>query len=303
MTFGSPRAPVIADDPSCSLCGGRTRSVHLAGIAFRRCDECVFSFRPDMTTDADSRSVYETGSYAESTLALQYTDDAQLAAHSTSARRRLEWLRDIRSTGRLLDVGAGSGGFVREATAWGYDAEGVEPSPEFAHYARTVVGARVHSGRLQDLDLAPRSVDIVTAWHVLEHVPQAHLLIQAMGDILVEDGVLVVEVPNAESAMARRLGDGWSGLQPEVHVNQFSPTSLRATLTAGGLSVVEIHTVGHGAYMTPVQRATTPSYLAHRLQLRRAGVRGLRQPEGHEYIRAVAMRTADPRSAALIGRG
>ncbi|MBA2638113.1 MAG: hypothetical protein H0U79_07835, partial [Solirubrobacterales bacterium] len=86
-----------------------------------------------------------------------------------------------------------------------------------------------------------------------------------------------------------RMGLGWTHLDADVHVSQFTPPTLRALLTTSGLEVVDVHTVAHGAYLTPRER-WTPHHVAHRVKLARNGAFGLRRPHGHEFLRAVARR-------------
>jgi SAM-dependent methyltransferase len=278
------------DLPRCPVCNGHVSPAGLATeITFFACRQCGLVARPDLT-DASARRIYESGDYAIRPMSAEYTDAGALKAQRENARSRLGWLTRTVTHGSLIDVGAAGGVFVHEATRAGFDAFGVEPTPAFARYARETLGADVRQGLLQDLDLPAESLDVVTMWHVLEHVPQPTRLVEEARRILRPDGVLVVEVPNIASVMAQRLGALWSGLQPDVHVNQFAPTSLEGALRRGGFAEVTVTTVGHGAYLTRTQRLLSPRYLAHATQLRRAGVRGLSAAQGHEYIRAIARR-------------
>jgi SAM-dependent methyltransferase len=199
-------------------------------------------------------------------------------------------VKQAKKHGTLLDVGAAGGAFVKAAGEAGFVAMGVEPTPAFAEFARSQVGVDVRTGTLQDADIGPDPFDCITMWHVLEHIPDPLAHLTDVRSRLADGGVLALEVPNFDSVMARELGAAWPGLHPDVHVNQFTPTSLQRVLIAAGFTDIRLATVSHGIYLTAFQRLTSPRYLAHRIKLRRGGAHGITAPQGHEYLRALARR-------------
>jgi SAM-dependent methyltransferase len=271
--------------PACWLCGGTTEdAVALRPHPFRRCTACGFVFRPD---GAGVHEVYESGGYAE-VRGTQY--ERESGHRRRDARVRLRWLAPHAAGGVLLDVGAAGGEFVAEAAAAGFDARGVEPTPSFAARARDVLGVDVSAGTLEELELAPESLDVVTMWHVLEHVPDPLPQLRRIRDALRPGGVLAVEVPNAGGVIAARMGTAWPPLEPDVHVSQFAPPTLRALLGRAGLEPAEIGTVTLTPYLPPAARLH-PRHVLARARLA-AWLREprTRHPSGHELLRAVARR-------------
>jgi len=276
---------------SCPVCSSpAAESVLLAPLPFLVCPRCELVFRVDRTSGA-VHGAYEEGAY-EQTYAGHYADPAELAARRRDARVRLRWLGEHVTAGRLLDVGAAGGAFVAEAGAAGFDARGVEPSPAFARFAREVLAVDVAQGTVESLTMPGRSLDVVTMWHVLEHLPDPLGAIRALRQMLVPGGMLAVEVPNFGSPLAGREGLAWGSLQPDVHVNQFGVTSLRALFERGGLEAIEVGTVPITPYLPRAARLN-PRHLAARLKAARL-LRSLRgaHPTGHELLRAVARRPA-----------
>ena len=154
---------------ACWICGrGAAPDPTLGELGFARCGGCGFVFRPELAGAA--RRTYETGAYEE-VRGAHYTE-AEVAARRRDARVRLAFLAPHAPGGRLLDVGAAGGAFVAEARDAGYDARGIEPTPAFAAHARERLGVDVAEGTLEDARLRPGSLDAVTMWHVLEHVPR-----------------------------------------------------------------------------------------------------------------------------------
>jgi SAM-dependent methyltransferase len=276
--------------PACPICDGRTvPSARLGRLGYRECSRCGFVFRPDVD-EAATREVYEGGAYAEAHEL--YADPARIDGLRRDARVRLRWLAPHAASGRLLDVGAAGGAFVAEAVGAGYDARGLEPTPAFAGFARERLGVDVMDGTIESAALPAASLDVVTLWHVLEHLPDPRDAVDRLRDALVPGGVLALEVPNFGGALAQRDGASWGSLQPDVHVNQFTPGALAALLTRVRLEVVELGTVPITPYL-PKARRLDPRHIAARLKA--AGeLRSVRtaHPTGHELLRAVARRPA-----------
>lgn len=270
----------------CWLCEASTSpSQALAPLPFRSCDSCGFVFRPDLA--ATARDVYEESGY-EQTHGDLYTSPRYLSARDSDAAVRLAFLIGHVRDGDLLDVGASAGNFTAAAARAGFTARGVEPTPGFARAAREVVGADVATGTLEDLDLPERSLDVVTMWHVLEHIPHPTRELRRVRAALRPTGVLAIEVPNVGGVAAHADGRDWGSLEPDVHVNQFAPDTLRLALTQAGFAIELIETVPITPYL-PGWRRLDPRHLAARAKVAvRGGALRARHPSAHELLRAIA---------------
>lgn len=270
---------------TCRICGASAaRCDELAPLPFSRCLKCGFVFRDH----ADVHDLYERGRY-EGSHGGSYTGDD--GARRRDARVRLSWLKSFVPGGRLLDVGAAGGAFVVEAAAAGYDAWGIEPTPAFATHARNTFGVDVRAATLEDTPLERESLDVVTMWHVLEHVPEPVEQLRRVAAALRPGGVVAIEVPNYGSAVSVRMGAAWPSLEPDVHVSQFAPATLRAALQRAELLPETVETLPITPYLTPLRRLN-PRHVAARLK---AAVwlrtpRAL-HPGGHELLRALARRS------------
>jgi SAM-dependent methyltransferase len=275
--------------PPCKGCGQRTVPCEaLAPWPFVSCTACGLVFRARVEEEA-IHAVYAGGDY-DSDRGHQYASDEEDADRRRDAIVRLRWLRRHADAGRLLDVGAAGGAFVLEARRIGFAAWGVEPTPTFAARARERHGLDVRTGTLEEVALDPGGLDVATMWHVLEHIPEPRAALERLHAALRPGGTLAIEVPNFGSAVARRMGSGWTSLQPDVHVNQFSAASLRALLERAGFAPVEVSTVPITPYL-PVRSRLGPRHLAARAKAAvwlRTG-RG-EHPHGHELLRAAAIR-------------
>src|SRR5262249_43441964 len=151
---------------------------------------------------------------------------------------RLRWdCLPWRGRGRYLDVGCGSGGSLALAATLGWQAAGIEVDATAAARARRF-GADVHTGDVHSARFPAGAFDVVSAFHVLEHVPDPIGVARRMLDWLAPGGLMIVEVPNAGGLGAALFGSAWSGLELPRHLSQFAPESLARTIALAGGEVV-----------------------------------------------------------------
>ena len=107
-----------------------------------------------------------------------------------TALPRIEFLKNAGiSSGGLLDIGAGGGEFVYLAGRSGFEPTGVEPSIGYSEYAATEYGSLVRTGELEDIDGA---YDVITMFHVMEHLPAPLRAFEKLHSLLNPDGKLFV---------------------------------------------------------------------------------------------------------------
>jgi SAM-dependent methyltransferase len=278
-------------DVPCLLCGAPAApDAALSPLPLARCGSCGFLFRPDLADAQATKDLYEGGRYEDRDFARDYATKMTIAERRANASSRLDFVRRHVTGGRLLDAGAAGGAFVLEAREAGFAAQGIEPAPAFARHAREAVGVDVRDGRLEDLAGTGETWDVVTLWHVLEHVPDPVAALGILRDVLAPGGAVVLEVPNVDSTAARMLGASWTHLDADAHVSHFGPATLRLALERAGLRAGWMGTVAHDAYLRGRERLA-PRALAHRVKLAaRGGALGSEDPARHEFLRAVARR-------------
>ncbi len=172
----------------------------------------------------------------------QYLEETE--NHRRTFEHRLGLLPSPRDGGLVLDVGAATGLFVERARARGWDATGVEPSAWAAAHARDVHAQPVVTGVLSAQGLPAASVEMVTMWEVIEHVPDPLEELREIRRILRPGGTLALSTPDAGSLVARLLGRRWPGWRkiPE-HLYHFDRGTLRQLLTQAGFRVDAMHYV------------------------------------------------------------
>lgn len=143
--------------------------------------------------------------------------------------------------GRLLDVGCATGRFLHQMKAVGWRVSGVEIDPVAAGKARSVT-PDVFVGDPVDAPFAAGAFDVVTSFHVVEHLPRPLPALERMLGWLAPDGLMIVEVPNVAGAGGRLFGRYWSGLDFPRHLVHFTPATMAAMVErAGGRVVATSH--------------------------------------------------------------
>jgi SAM-dependent methyltransferase len=135
---------------------------------------------------------------------------------------------------RLLDVGCGNGAFVKDAIAWGWNAEGLDPDPDVAAAASPRLGARITTGTLSDMCYPNGCFSAVTMDHTIEHLHDPVSALREVFRILRPGGSVWVATPNINSLGHRLFKSDWRGLEPPRHLVLFTAETLRTALTTAG---------------------------------------------------------------------
>lgn len=166
-------------------------------------------------------------------------------------RKGISIISTYKRDGRLLDVGCGAGYFANLATDAGFEVTGTDLAKSAVEFASKNFRLSVHHGDMSELKLKPRSFDLVTLWNVLEHILDPVKTLRACYSILEDDGIIYLETPNANLlrlcahnpllfSLRKRLRKD-SSLIPWMHINYFSPYTLKLLLTTTGFEIVKFY--------------------------------------------------------------
>ena len=268
--FDDDRVPEIATTPvpNCPLCGGATHEPFADGFdyelmtcrnrwTFVRCEGCDHTWlhpRPDLTTLA---VIYPAHYYAYNFAARVHP--LAVKAKAWLDRRRMATIvgRCRGTIQRYLDVGCGDGRFLRAMEARGIPRDrllGLELDRAVAERLQDA-GYKVECARIEASAIAqPNSVDLITMFHVIEHVDQPLDAVKKLASWLVPGGILAVETPNRDSLDARLFRRTfWGGYHIPRHWNLFSTSGVVRLLETAGLEVVLVsYQTGHSFWLYSV---------------------------------------------------
>lgn len=230
---------------ACPLCGAVTlealgsKTVRDTTYPLARCTACQLVFVTQLPSP-DALAAY----YAQVWAAAQSPERAaeQVIDRGIEAERFRRRLRELGrlagAPGRLLDVGCRDGAFLTLARDAGWSVAGVELAAEAAQRAHAR-GLEVSVGTLETAPYPPSSFDVITLWHILEHVPDTCRLLQHVARLLKPRGWLAIETPHVAGRGFRRHSLQWEYLTPPDHLRYFSVPSLRHALEATGYDLCQ----------------------------------------------------------------
>ncbi len=143
---------------------------------------------------------------------------------------------------RLLDVGCGGGTFLKLASQVGFEVFGLEQSPEAVRISREHLSDRVLQGSEEELISRGEQFDLITLFHVLEHLPSPFAYLKNLKKLLKKPAGLVIQAPNSRSLQAKIFGSRWYGLDCPRHLYNYTSFSLLHLLGRAGF---RIHRVRH----------------------------------------------------------
>lgn len=135
--------------------------------------------------------------------------------------------------GTLLDIGAGTGDFLIKAKDVGWEILGVEPSEKARSLALSKGVTIIENTEI----LEDHSVDVITMWHVLEHVPDIEKQIKELKRLLKPSGTILIAVPNFNSFDAKHYGTYWAAYDVPRHLWHFSRTAMHKLFAREKLQV------------------------------------------------------------------
>jgi len=147
----------------------------------------------------------------------------------------------------LMDIGCGDGSFLREMADRGWQVSGVDFDAEAVAQIRARHRLDVQVGTVESLVANGRKYDVVTASHVIEHVPDPIEFLRKCGQLLRPGGRVILRTPNCISFGHRRYGRAWRGLEPPRHLQLFTTLSLAACARKAGLKTVSCRTTAADA--------------------------------------------------------
>lgn len=167
---------------------------------------------------------------------------SRAGADASHWRSRCEAVRAYKQGGALLDLGCSTGGFLNAMKGPSWTLHGIEMSADTARHAEATAGASVFVGGVLDAPFSPHSFDVITCFHVLEHLYQPKEVMDRVASWLKPGGIFFLMVPNIDSAGARMFGSYWYALELPRHLFHYSPESLRRLTAGAGLETLSLTT-------------------------------------------------------------
>jgi SAM-dependent methyltransferase len=236
---------------ACPVCKGQSITFefectdHLVShrqFPVNKCNECGFMYTGNAPGPEVIGSYYESPDYISHTGGERsITDILYGIARRIMLGTKVRIVRRFANinSGSILDIGAGTGHFVRKMSSSGWNAKGVEVSDTARKYALEVNGVKLYES-LSDEMFHESEFDVVSLWHVLEHIHDLEGTLSRVGNLLKPGGVLLLALPNNRSADAQFYRENWAAYDVPRHLWHFNSKSINILVSKYGFSEVAV---------------------------------------------------------------
>lgn len=211
-------------------------------FAYSECAKCGVLVLHNPPNKAEEVDYSESGYYQRKKVKWSGLFDKIIAlytAHRISITRHA--LGDISLYGkRILDIGCGKGRFLANAQQLGAVVSGIEPTLRSYEEAASRLQASVLHASMSKEMFAAESFDVVTMWHVFEHIPDPMSMLEDCHYALKQGGKLILAVPNYNGIIAKIGGAVWFNLDPPRHLVHYDAPSLTSLVNKTGFEAMKL---------------------------------------------------------------
>jgi 2-polyprenyl-3-methyl-5-hydroxy-6-metoxy-1,4-benzoquinol methylase len=197
----------------------------------------------DMLITFPKPSLEKLPSYYESEDYISHTDGKRSLfekmyhfVKNIALQNKLKLINSQSEKGKLLDIGAGTGDFLMVAKNDGWQITGIEPGEKPKNIA--IKKGVAFANNLAELE--NNSFDVITMWHVLEHVPDLELQIKELKRLIKPNGTILIAVPNFKSYDANYYGTYWAAFDVPRHLWHFSKTAIEKLFAIENLKLTKV---------------------------------------------------------------
>lgn len=222
------------------------------------CDDCGFRFLNPRPDENSIVPFYESEDYdpflsTKNNFSLGDTVYSMVREYSLWRKRLL--IESFFRSGRSLDVGCGTGEFLHTLQKYGWQVEGVEAAEHSRMHVRKF-GIPVYPSLGE---VPPGTYQVVTLWHVLEHLHRLNESVDQLQTHIAPGGVLIIAVPNVESWDAKRYQESWIALDTPRHLYHFDALDVQKLFSRSDLRLIEtrglwLDTIYNVLYSEPLKR-------------------------------------------------
>lgn len=192
------------------------------------CNNCKFWFTNPIPESKNLGGYYESDDYvSHSNTNKGLIHKLYQSVRNYTLKQKLKLIDGLNSTNKnLLDIGSGTGEFSNICQSNGWNVIGIEPSEKARSFAKKEYQLDIREeSDLKEID--PKSFDVITMWHVLEHVYHLDERMQEIKRLIKDSGYLIVAVPNRLSKDALYYQNEWAAYDVPRHLYHFTPNDIK----------------------------------------------------------------------------
>jgi len=239
----------VCNSPSSQLflaCKDHTVSRETFDVV--NCNGCGFKYtnpRPELNVLGN---YYKSEDYvSHSNTKKGFVNSTYQTVRKYTLMKKLQLISKYFKTGRVLDIGSGTGEFLNVCKNAKWETIGIEPSDDAREMAITNYDLDVRKEE-EIANLEEGSFDVITMWHVLEHVPDLNTRIIDLKRLIKPNGIIIIAVPNCNSLDARIYKENWAAYDVPRHLYHFTPKDIESVFKRHGLKLFKTLPMVFDAY-------------------------------------------------------
>ncbi|MCW3103520.1 MAG: type 12 methyltransferase [Bacteroidetes bacterium] len=205
-----------------------------------KCNSCGFKFTNPRPEPSELGRYYKSEEYvSHSNTKKGFINSTYQSVRKYTLLKKLQLISKYYKTGRILDIGCGTGEFLNTCKSAKWETIGIEPDDDARNMAIKNYGLDVR-GEAELKNLHDESFHIITMWHVLEHVPNLNERIEELRRLIKPTGIIIIAVPNCNSLDAKIYKENWAAYDVPRHLYHFTPADMETLFRKHGLKVFSI---------------------------------------------------------------
>lgn len=240
---------MLVELKSCPICSStdlekaltlKDHSISKETFHISRCKTCGFNFTNPIPSEEAIGKYYQSEDYiSHSDTNKGIINKLYHFVRKQSLKSKLNLVNKNSSTkGTILDIGCGTGYFLQSCKEDGWKIQGMEPDNSARTLAEKNTGQKIHTNLFELKE--ENQFDIITLWHVLEHVHKLNESIQHIHKLLKPNGTLIVAVPNLNSYDSIIYKEFWAAYDVPRHLYHFAPKNMDKLLTKHSFTKIGI---------------------------------------------------------------
>ena len=205
-----------------------------------QCVSCGFKFTNPRPEENELGKYYKSEEYvSHSNSKKGFINSTYQSVRKYTLLKKLQLISKFYKTGNILDIGCGTGEFLNTCKNAKWQTLGIEPDPDARQMGIQNFGLDIREeAELRNLNDA--SFDIITMWHVLEHVPKLNERVQELKRLIKPGGVIIIAVPNCNSLDAKIYKENWAAYDVPRHLYHFTPKDVDSLFALHGMKIFRI---------------------------------------------------------------
>jgi 2-polyprenyl-3-methyl-5-hydroxy-6-metoxy-1,4-benzoquinol methylase len=220
----------------------RSQKYKYDDIAIFECGDCALVFTPLRKSQSSGKVLYSN--YYKNEVPARFRFGLEYVVRLFRFFRAYK-LSTIHPQAReILDIGSGRGltlYYLKKYYRY-QKTVGTQLCKKAVEYSRKTLGLTIYNKDLLRINFGKEKFDLITIWHVLEHVTEPEKYIKKISSLLRKYGKIVVEVPNYNSWTRRLTGKYWLGLDLDYHLTFFTPKTISLLVNKFKLKITKVHT-------------------------------------------------------------